>query len=149
MSTIKAFTTIEQSRKLAEILPLESSDMVYLRCDFEDEGKYSILVGSYHEGYTEREDGTIVPVFDEHVPAWSLAALFAVLPNKIVSHETAFEGEDAEGINDIYNKRIEPTEDGRYTCCYVGNGCIYESVADNPVDACCEMIIKLSELKML
>lgn len=29
MATIKAYTDIEQSRKLAEILPIESADMYY------------------------------------------------------------------------------------------------------------------------
>lgn len=77
---MKAYTDLEQSKKLATFLPIESADMVYLRCDFEDEGEYSILVGSYHEGYAEREDGTIVPVFDEHIPCWSLGALLDVLP---------------------------------------------------------------------
>ena len=29
MATIKSFTTLEQSKKLTEILPLESADMMY------------------------------------------------------------------------------------------------------------------------
>lgn len=142
MATIKAYTDLEQSKKLAKILPIESADMYH----FIDGIDKVYQVGF---GYRKITADYYSKTKLEYIPCWSLAALFAVLPNKIVSHETAFEGEDAEGINDIYNKRIEPTEDGRYTCRYVGNGCIYESVADNPVDACCEMIIKLSELKML
>ena len=31
MATIRAYTTIEQSKKLAEILPLESADMCYIK----------------------------------------------------------------------------------------------------------------------
>ena len=31
MATIKSYTTIEQSRKLAEILPIESADMCYIK----------------------------------------------------------------------------------------------------------------------
>lgn len=43
MATIRAFTTIEQSRKLAEILPLESADMVEEWKDIEGyEGLYMV-----------------------------------------------------------------------------------------------------------
>ena len=68
MATIKSFTSIEQSRKLAEILPLESADMKILP-------------------FTEREY-RIVPINDisvcgreDEIYAWSLAALLAFLPN--------------------------------------------------------------------
>ncbi len=127
MATIKSFTDLSQSKALSKILPLESSDMVYLRCDFEDD--YNILVGSYHEGYTEREDGTIVPVFDEHIPCWSLAALLGVLP-KIVNNETLF---------------IETSA----ALWHIGYRNIYTARTDNPVDACYEIILKLYELNLL
>ena len=78
-----------------------------------------------------------------------LAALLSVLPNKIVSHETAFEGEDAKGITDIYYKCIESTEDDRYMFRYLGNGYEYKCVADNPIDVCYEMILILHESKIL
>ena len=58
----KAFTSLEQSRKLAEILPLESADMYYewpnKKIHFKDD-KYNGMGGS----------------------CWSLAALLGVLPN--------------------------------------------------------------------
>ena len=101
---------------------------------------YEAVNVPYIESTAEEDDG---------LPCWSLAALLDVLPNKIVSHETAFEGEDAEGINDIYYKRIESTEDGRYICRYSGNGYKYKYVADNLVDACYEMVIKFHELNLL
>lgn len=141
MATIKSFTSLEQSKKLAKILPLDSADMC-----FNTRNNMPPLMTSYSR-FNEFFNMEPTPAF--LIPCWSLAALLSVLPNKIVSHETAFEGEDAECINDTYNKRVEPTEDGRYMCCYVGNGCIYECVAGNPVDACCDMIIKLSELNLL
>ena len=146
MATIKSYTDLSQSKKLAKILPLESADMFYNK-EPEDETypkdivdtKYPMILREGHIRFLE----------EYGIPCWSLAALLDALPNKIVSHETAFEGEDAEGINDIYHKCIKPTEDGRYMCCYLGNGCIYECVADNPVDACYEMILKLNELNLL
>lgn len=73
MVTIKAYTTIEQSRKLAEILPIESADMLFqVRAD-----KYA--------------DSIRVPLTREHWeqmmpdinPCWSLAALL-----KIIGHYT-------------------------------------------------------------
>lgn len=77
----KICTSLEQSNKLIELgIDVNTSDMVYLKSYFEDEEEYSLLVGSYHEGYTEKDDGTIVPVFDEHIPAWSLSALLELIP---------------------------------------------------------------------
>ena len=59
---MKAYTDLEQSKKLAEILPLESADMFY------------------------RNNGIDVKLMWEHIaqkvehPCWSLAALLAVYP---------------------------------------------------------------------
>ena len=62
---MKSYTDIEQSRKLAEILPLESADMFYTLID---------------QGlYLEVKQG-IEPSKDD-IPCWSLAALLGVLPN--------------------------------------------------------------------
>ena len=66
MATIRAYTTIEQSRKLAEILPLESADMYYALS--EDESMNMINLGK-PQGF-----------FDKTQVAWSLAALLAFLP---------------------------------------------------------------------
>ena len=60
---IKSYTDILQSRKLAEILPLESADMFY------------------------RDNGIDVKLMWEHIaqkvttPCWSLAALLNILPS--------------------------------------------------------------------
>lgn len=156
MATIRSFTSLEQSKKLAVFLPLESADMYYQYVlPKSDKIKHNPEIGNpinalewYNKGYvfSGKEPITI----DEFcVPCWSLAALLDILPNKIVSNETAFEEEDAEGINDIYYKRIESTEDGRYMCCYSGNGYKYKYVADNMVDACVEMIVKLKKQNLL
>lgn len=66
MATIRSYTTIEQSRKLAEILPLESADM-YLWSS----GK-RYYIEAMDDGDFNEEEG--------HVRAWSLAALLGVLP---------------------------------------------------------------------
>ena len=73
MATIKSFTSLEQSRKLAEILPLESADMYYISGDKDD-----ICFGSgvYEEIVDWLSDGTPRPA---DIPCWSLSALLNVL----------------------------------------------------------------------
>ena len=153
---MKSYTDIDQSKKLVEILPIESADMYYKTVLPQSPNLHKIPeIGNpiedlewYNNSYTL--SGKEPLTLEEYcIPCWSLAALLSVLPNKIVSRETAFEGEDAKGINDIYYKCIESTEDDRYMCRYVGNGYKYECVADNPINACYEMILKLHELKLL
>jgi hypothetical protein len=67
---MKSYTDIEQSKKLSEILPLESADMCYGIND--NTLKYDDLpwLIPYHE-YTAKE---------YYTPCWSLAALLGVLP---------------------------------------------------------------------
>lgn len=68
MATIKSYTDIGQSRKLAEILPLESADgrwfNGYLGCTYSQEAK---------DFYDTTNN--------EYIPCWSFAALLGVLPD--------------------------------------------------------------------
>lgn len=66
MATIKSFTDIEQSKKLAEFLPIGSADMYYINGDV---GKISI--GEWENNVHDEDD----------IPCWSLAALLGVLPD--------------------------------------------------------------------
>ena len=67
MATIKSFTSLEQSKVLAKILPLESADM-------------------YYHPYPNDEDWYDIPNFGKanlkynQLPCWSLSALLSVLP---------------------------------------------------------------------
>ena len=65
---MKSYTDLEQSKKLAEILPLESADMAY--CAIHNIGQEL-----YHCN---------VPIFvyasNKDIPCWSLAALLKLLP---------------------------------------------------------------------
>jgi hypothetical protein len=61
----KICTDIEQSRKLAEILPLESSDGYW---DFQIDG-YKLIADEL--GYYKN---------DSEIPCWSLAALIEIIP---------------------------------------------------------------------
>ena len=65
MATIKSFTSLEQSCKLAEILPLESADMIYT------------LTNGYHTPFIRIE--TIKEMAKDDVLCWSLAALLEIL----------------------------------------------------------------------
>ena len=67
---MKAYTDIEQSKKLREILPLESADMCYGIND--DTLTYNNLpwLLPYHR-YTAKEF---------YIPCWSLSALLEILP---------------------------------------------------------------------
>lgn len=74
---VKSFTSFEQSKKLAEILPVESADMYWSRCTITDFGdgvlkvSYSIEPCNISQFRNTKED----------IPCWSLAALLDVLPN--------------------------------------------------------------------
>ena len=135
MATIKSFTSIEQSRKLAEILPIESADMTYCAVTGGTREKmiiknWEVNVGldiaikenlfSYRNGYM--------------VPCWSLTAMLNALPSNL---------QLALAINDYQGDIKE-----RYAIGSV-NSDIYDCYADNPVDACVDLIIKLHEQKLL
>lgn len=71
---MKSYTDIEQSKKLAEILPIESADMMWEDWSLIDEG-WKLSVGYYPE--IEKDYGR------KCYPAWSLAALLDILPETI------------------------------------------------------------------
>ena len=129
MATIKSYTDLEQSKKLAEILPLESADMHWTK-DFD---------GSWFPDLSEFKSVKIpkyVDKVEEHLlPCWSLASLLSVFP-----------------ILDDRSPVTSKTFDKKYRVLY--HSTAYEKAIltidyDNPIDACVAMIEKLHELKML
>lgn len=67
---MKSYTDIEQSKKLVEILPLESADMYYHnRIDIPNNFPLPI----------EWKHGN--PLLSQEIPCWSLAALLEVIRN--------------------------------------------------------------------
>ena len=129
MTIIRAYTTIEQSKKLAEILPIETSDMIYT------------VTNGYHTPFIRIE--TIEELYEDDVCAWSLAALLSVLPNNGHINTTISRGswkiEPVEYLPNIWWCQYEDEKRDKE----------FNISADNPVDAAFEMIIKLHELKML
>ena len=69
METIKSYTDIKQSKKLAEFLPLESADMKWIFSPHHDK-HFPLLNGSIFKIGNDPRD----------LPCWSLAALLSVLP---------------------------------------------------------------------
>ena len=110
----KIATDINQSKLLAEFLPLESADGYW---DFQVDG-YNLIADNL--GYYKN---------DSEIPCWSLGALLSVLdfPSLTQNKEDEWEVCVPNHKSDEY----------------------IEVSADNPVDACVEMVEKLHELKML
>ena len=124
---MKAFSDLEQSRKLAEFLPLESADMYWW-----SSGK-RYYIEAMDDGDFNEEEG--------HIRAWSLAALINIIPQEL------FDGEYIINITgEIDNKWIityDHYENRNHSFYGLSAG------ADNLVDACYEMIIKLHEQNLL
>ena len=112
----KAYTNLEQSKKLAEFLPLESADMWY------DNNGESIA------RIPEIRWGSFIGFTSIFIPCWSLAALLDVLPR-------------IEDLKPVLDLEINYTQ--------YPSDIDLSATADNAVDACVEMILKLHELKML
>ena len=71
---MKAYTDIEQSKKLAEFLPLESADCFW---DYDEMQKFH-RISWFEDGYNKESQ----LIFNENnVCAWSLSALLELIPN--------------------------------------------------------------------
>ena len=131
MGTIKSYTDIEQSKKLAKILPLESADMVLLHeepyetSDSKFDGLHQVLCVPFNKyGKLWRQKYKNISYF----PCWSLAALLNLLP-------------EIQG-----GKPIIALDDNYITYPHMSD---LHTKSDNLVDACYEMILKLHELNLL
>ena len=120
MATIKSYTDISQSRKLAEILPIESADMRYAH------------FGDTHPWFWDNnllEAGA--------TPCWSLAALLGALPSDIRRHEkTMFLTLEKAGAYNLYYKSKDRLDE------------LWETDFE-PINACYKMILNLHEEKLL
>lgn len=127
---MKSYTDIEQSKKLVEILPLESADHHYVRktCDFMGnaiDGEWSQpKYGNPNSKYANY----IVQNFTtyETIPCWSLAALLDQF-------------EDTAGLAKDYGLWF----------CYDNRKSYCTKHYDNPINACVEMIYKLKETDLI
>ena len=132
----KAYTDIEQSMKLAEILPIESADHHYVRkvTDFMGkpvDGEWSHpKYGNPNSKYAHY----IVQNFTtyETIPCWSLVALLSVfsLPRLMLDEQ-------------------EDGERGWFVCHYTDDMRYDSYYRDEPIDACYNLILQLKEKNLL
>lgn len=126
---MKSYTDLEQSKKLAEILTIESADMHYNVVG-------DAVIGDYQSGMSSAR--SVAKAYKKNpdefaknvIPCWSLVALLDILKDKII-----FGGNSPEG----------------WFCCYtIKNPTKTLTIYRNSlVDACYEVILKLHELKLL
>lgn len=143
--TIKPYTDLEQSRKLAEILPLESADMKWYFWRTEVDAPKTPTFGYSKTAAENYKDTEAV-----YLPCWSLAALLGVLPQSITVYI------ESERCQKTFHLNLFRSY---YYCCSYsfnpsisdddGDNTLYCIGRDNWVDACYEMITKLHELKKL
>lgn len=128
MTTIKAYASVEQSRRLAKFLPIESADMYY------------------REWKRDTKDIRIANVGiagELDLPCWSLAALMDILPNNEHITTSVSRGSwQIEPVNYLPNT---------WWCEYENDETMdeFNVSSDNPVDACYEMILRLHKLEIL
>ena len=116
---MKAYTDLEQSKKLAEILPRESADSFY-----------EAQINAFAKEWSNEE---VI------VPAWSLAALRSCLPSGINIDGILYVFESHNTFDNmwVYEYKFEDISAPLY------------SKSSNEIDACYEMILKLKELNLL
>ena len=124
---MKSFTDLEQSKKLIEILPLESADMKWY---FWKEEIDAPKVPTF--GYSKTAAENYKNTEAIYLPCWSLAAILDVLPYPQLSKDKL--GSEKVG----WMVSVYP-DDCRYDSCW----------HDNAIDACYEMIIRLNKLNIL
>ena len=140
-SKCKAFTSLEQSKKLAKILPIESADMRY-QAHYDNKNNLK---------YIPRFVSTIIPLKAD-IPCWSLTALLNILPNEIITdnrfechyqiHIRKYDGGDNTTLHQITYGNNRGLSGSWHDMINTGE-------KESLVDCCVQMIIKLNELKML
>ena len=131
---MKSYTDIKQSKKLTEILPVESADMWWSKNFIYYNPTAAIGISAEYSNVYTYKFG------EDDIPCWSLAALLDQLEDVIV---------DENG----YNYQLQIIKEGvQYYLVYDGMdyAAYYDtSLFDNLVDACVEMILKLHEQKII
>ena len=126
---MKNCTSIEQSKVLAEILPIESADMRYgyiAPYEYSDrmyDGGYDEI--PYPKDFLIKNPNYSADEYDAELPCWSLAALLDAMPP----------------IQELCSST------GHYYRVHCMN--LFSEWHDNAIDSCVEMIIKLKEKGLL
>lgn len=119
---MKSYTDLEQSKHLAEILPIESADLMW---EYEP----------HKDTYSDKP--TMIPndsyIFINDIPCWSLAVLLEIIKKLTTFYLLINSGGYRCHCRDKYEGKFYDTDD----------------YYDTSIDACYEMIIKLHEQKLL
>lgn len=132
MATIKSYTDLNQSRKLAEVLPHDTADGTWKR----------VVIAGINLNVPEEQqyihDGGIPFMYYSGIgiPSWSLAALLDIL------QKTAYFIDEDANVTLCSYKTVEWNLG-------INNSDVEFTTKTNPVDACYEMIIKLHKQKLL
>lgn len=129
IKVMKSYTDLEQSKKLATILPIDSADMWW---DW-----FGNPLDDVNDGEYSTEPLLHKPVSNPRniIPCWSLAALLDILPL-------------------LERKGYQKTKPQLFYIVHINkwivDSHVYTTDAyDNPIDACVEMILKLKEKDLL
>lgn len=147
---MKAYTDMEQSKKLAEILPVESADMWwaerYAVQDMKDSPYISYKAPVCYLSFSKPSEYNYSTDIIKDFPCWSLSALLSILPPYL------FEFERGIDLN------VYPDLNGKgWHCSYMPN-CTENmkkdkfklmTSEDNLIDACYELVLKLHEQNIL
>lgn len=130
---MKAYTDLEQSKKLAEILSIESADMCFNISVRKNMPPLMVPYSRFDEFFN------ISPTPDFLIPCWSLAALRNCLPSGICIDDILYVFESHNTFDNmwVYEYKFEDISAPLY------------SKSSNEIDACVEMIIKLYEQKFI
>lgn len=145
---MKSFTDIEQSKKLAEILPIESADAWWAeRYEGKVTNDWQYIVNEepfYYISFIKPSETNYSQDIVKDIPCWSLAALLGVLPFHLIVDNQRYAFSMIKGLD-----KNGETYAIKYA---VFNTTIHFHLTDfysNPVDACYEMILKLHKQKLL
>jgi len=126
---MKSYTDIEQSKKLEEILPIESADMRYHTISKYNPYPCDEIVYTIYFGNPSGDD----------IPCWSLAALSKLMPFQIIKNNNRFGFYQVKG----FNKQGETYRFGYKTN---NDSFLFETSWYNDViDAAFEMVVWLKE----
>ena len=136
---MKSYTDLEQSKKLAEILPLESADMF-------------LALNGHIPVMSKYIDDGLVTADNTAIPCWSLAALLDILPNEIST------GEEWHNKYQIDIRKYDGVDNTTWYQIAYGNNrgssgswhdMINTGERQNLIDSCVDMIFLCKEHKWL
>lgn len=145
---VLGYTTIEQSRKLAEILPVESADMWWAERytgQVMENGQYIVEKNPvYYPSLTKPSNDNYSQDVVKDIPCWGLAALIEQMPSDIKGHELTirksyWQIEKTFAFELSYEENFEDYPPS----------ILVSTSSIELIDACVEMILKLKEKNLL